>query len=87
MFQGSQKPARHLPDLVPSSCALAPRQTREAGFLVNNTNLKYNKINFLPFPCLCINEIATLHVYLPIRGVYFYKNLKLFRYDLKAFPK
>ena len=34
MFQGSQKPARHLPDLVPSSCALAPRQTREAGFLV-----------------------------------------------------
>ena len=34
MFQGSQKPARPLPDLVPSSCALAPRQTREAGFLV-----------------------------------------------------
>ena len=40
IFQGSQKPARHLPDLVPSSCALAPRQTREAGFLVlpNFTN-------------------------------------------------
>ena len=45
MFQGSQKPARHLPDLVPSSCALAPRQTREAGFLVKNIDQNNKQIS------------------------------------------
>ena len=37
MFQewqwGHSSPLGPLPDLVPSSCALAPRRTREAGFL------------------------------------------------------
>ena len=81
MFQGSQKPARHLPDLVPSSCALAPRQTREAGFLVQYKCMEIQCLDTKKGNLLLLKRVSNSSIENPNGALQFIKkaeNIPLF---------